>query len=167
MTDQQLERALSSVFELFPLYRKMFLNSLMDLENELTRTQIFVLMALVSHSKITMSQTALLLASSKEQATRVVAPLVELGFVERIFDCANRRAVYIQLSDEGRAHILNLKKQMVKHFVLDNDVLTKSEMETLDKSIANVVKIFKKIEDANDSKRADKHAKTAALGNSF
>ena len=55
-----------------------------------------------------MKEAASYISSSKEQATRAVAPLVDKGLMERYTDPANRNYVHIQLTDTGRTLVLEM-----------------------------------------------------------
>ncbi len=67
-----------------------------------TRTQLLIFTVLYREGEMTMKQAARYIASSREQATRTVAPLVDEGYVERRVDPANRTRVYIRLTERGR-----------------------------------------------------------------
>ena len=51
---------------------------------------------------MTMTLLAEAMACSREQATRVVAPLVEQGYMERRYDQENRTRVWVELTEKGR-----------------------------------------------------------------
>ena len=55
-----------------------------------------------------MKEAASYISSSKEQATRAVAPLVDKGLMERYTDSANRNYVHIQLTETGRMLVLKM-----------------------------------------------------------
>lgn len=151
MPDAQKKATISAVFELFPLCRQIFFRALYENENEgeraLTKTQFLVLMTLLSHKCLTMSQTALCVSSSKEQATRVVAPLVEAGLLERFYDKSNRRVVYVRLSEEGRKYMHSLQEAMIKRVMSKLENLSDEDVKTLNESAANVLEILRKLED--------------------
>ena len=50
-------------------------------EYGLTRSQVIVLVALCTRESVTMSEVAQYMSSSKEQATRAIAPLCDQGLV--------------------------------------------------------------------------------------
>ena len=61
---------------------------------------------------ITMSELARCTMSAKQQMTKVVNRLVEQGFVERIYDPANRRIIRIKPTEKAQDY--------TEHFVEDN-----------------------------------------------
>mgnify|MGYP000337984022 CR=1 FL=1 len=82
---------ISALIEVFPLCQKVILNTVDFKDHGFTKTQLCILLSLTAKSPLTMSELATYLASSKEQATRAVAPLVKTGYLERIQDETNRK----------------------------------------------------------------------------
>lgn len=152
MPDITKKTAISAVFELFPLCRQIFFSALYENENEInrsfTKTQFLVLMTLFTHKCLTMSQTAICVSSSKEQATRVVAPLVETGLLERFYDEANRRVVYIRLSEYGRSYMNSLQEAMINSVAEKLETLCEEDVNTLNESLLKVLEILKKLENS-------------------
>lgn len=73
----------SALFEIFPICQKFLLNTIDISSMPLTKTQILILFALSGGRSLNMSQLSSYLASSKEQATRAVSPLVKEEYVTR------------------------------------------------------------------------------------
>jgi len=67
-----------------------------------TKTQLLILFALLYRDSLTMKEVTEYIGSSKEQATRAVAPLVEGGYVERFPDPHNRTHIHIRFTELGR-----------------------------------------------------------------
>ena len=76
---------------------------------DLTKTQILILFALSGGRSLNMSQLSSYLASSKEQATRAVSPLVKDEYVTRFRSDENRKMVYVKLTEKGNQLILQEK----------------------------------------------------------
>lgn len=70
-----------------------------------TKSQLYILAALLSRESMTMKEIAHILGSSSEQATRAVAPLADAGLLERFSDPANRQHVHIRLTEAGRIRV--------------------------------------------------------------
>lgn len=66
-----------------------------------TKTQLTIFAALSRRGSLTMRQVAEYISSSSEQATRAVAPLVDMGYVERFIIPENRTRVHVRLTQEG------------------------------------------------------------------
>ena len=83
---------------------------------DLTKTQILILFALSGGRSLNMSQLSSYLASSKEQATRAVSPLVKDEYVTRFRSDENRKMVYVKLTEKGNQLILQ-EKALVKEYL--------------------------------------------------
>lgn len=81
----------SALFEIFPICQKFLLNTIDIPSMDLTKTQILILFALSGGRSLNMSQLSSYLASSKEQATRAVSPLVKDEYVTRFRSDENRK----------------------------------------------------------------------------
>lgn len=146
MNEIEKDNIVGSLFAVLPLFQKLILNSL-DMKNlKLTRKQLFILLALMRKERLNMSQIAKYLASSHEQATRSVAPLVEAGLLERFYDESNRKLVLIRLTDAGHEFIRVqkelLKENLIKHF----DALSEQDVQRLINSLSVTIQILEKVE---------------------
>lgn len=135
-----------SLFEIFPLCRKLIFGSLDMKELNLTKSQLSILFALEVKPGLTMSKLSKYIASSKEQTTRAVAPLVKEGLVERYVEEDNRRYVYIRLSEKGRCMIQETKQDFISHLKLTFDRLSQEDLDELKRSAQTTLRILKKLE---------------------
>lgn len=95
---------------------------------------------------MSMGRVAESLAASREQATRVVASLVEEGYVERFYDETNRKRVYVRLTSKGRIFI-EKEKDYVKHQLEARLAhLSDAELDEFLTSISSLKAILKKVE---------------------
>lgn len=140
------ENAIFSLFEIYPVCQKIILNSIDIKHTDFTKTQLFIMFALMGKPSLNMSQIAAYIASSHEQATRAVAPLVKAGCVERFCDESNRKLVLIRLTAEGRNFISFEKEQLKKNLISRLDKLTKEEREEFNKATFTTLRILKKLE---------------------
>lgn len=106
----------SALFEIFPICQKFLLNTIDIPSMDLTKTQILILFALSGGRSLNMSQLSSYLASSKEQATRAVSPLVKDEYVTRFRSDENRKMVYVKLTEKGNQLILQ-EKALVKEYL--------------------------------------------------
>lgn len=101
----------AQLLTLLPLINKTVVSRI-DLKGlGYTRTQLYILLALARYGNLTMTQVCGYISSSKEQATRAVAPLVDSGLVERYVDPANRTRIHIRLTPEGADFLDRRKRQ--------------------------------------------------------
>lgn len=135
-----------SLFEIFPLCRKLIFCSVDMKELNLTKSQLSILFALEVKPGLTMSKLSKFIASSKEQTTCAVAPLVKEGLVERYVDEENRRYVYIRLSDQGIRMIQEAKQSFIRHLKLSFDRLSEDDLDELKQAAETTLRILKKLE---------------------
>lgn len=112
----------------------------------ITKSQFLIFAALAYRKRLRMTQVAAFLSSSKEQATRAVAGLVDEGYVIRQQDPENRTIVYIVLSEQGRTLLhqwrLNLRQRLAARL---EERLTGEEREELIGDIQSMLRILDKV----------------------
>jgi len=84
-----------SLLKLMPMIQKVILSCWDREKYPYTKSQLTLIMALLHKDSLTMKEAASYISSSKEQATRAVAPLVDKGLMERYTDPANRNYIHI------------------------------------------------------------------------
>ena len=127
----------SALFEIFPICQKFLLNTIDIPSMDLTKTQILILFALSGGRSLNMSQLSSYLASSKEQATRAVSPLVKDEYVTRFRSDENRKMVYVKLTEKGNQLILQ-EKALVKEYLSKRfESLSKEDQELFHQSLSN------------------------------
>ena len=134
------------LLQLLPLTHRLI--ALADIKKQygLTKSQVVILMALFYRGTICMSQIADYLSSSKEQATRAVAGMVEHGLVERFERPDNRTHVYIRLTDTGREYVAKCCAELSRQVDQKLDAaLTSSERSMLDAAAETVIALLSKV----------------------
>ena len=134
------------LLRLLPLTHRLF--SLADTKKQygLTKSQMLILLALFYRGTVCMSQIAAYLSSSKEQATRAVAGMVELGLMERFERPDNRTHVYVRLTETGRDYVTKCCKELggqVRERM--NEALNEEEQRQLRTSLETVITLLDKI----------------------
>lgn len=111
-----------------------------------TKSQFLIFAALSSHGNLTMSQVAGFISSSKEQATRAVAPLVEDGLVERYTDPANRTHIHIRLTERGIDFMEQYKLRFFQKLQeMMRGKITEAEMLELKNAVEQIIRILTKL----------------------
>jgi DNA-binding MarR family transcriptional regulator len=87
-----------------------------DVGPALTATQRLALFELEENGPLRLNDLAALVGTSAPTASRAVDALAEAGLVERRTDPADRRALRIELTAEGRAHVERRKAQVADAF---------------------------------------------------
>ena len=129
-----------------PLLYRLVLASATPKRLGLTKTQLIILLSLSHFGTLRMSQIADFISSSKEQATRAVAPLVEEGYVCRSNDPENRTYIEIRLTQAGRAFMDQWHRDLLEQIGerLDRDI-SDSERAELCQASMSMVRILSKL----------------------
>ncbi len=131
---------------LLPLINRTILTASRIREFGYTKTQLTIFAALTLRESLTMSQVSGYISSSKEQATRAVAPLVDEGLVERFVDPENRTHIHIRLTAKGNEFMEVCRTRFKKnlHAQLD-DTVTPDEKAELFSAIDSLLRILGKL----------------------
>lgn len=132
--------------EIFSVCQKMVMNA-SDLKGlDLTKNQISILLALMHHPYLSMSRLADYIPSSKEQATRAVAPLADNHYVERFQDENNRKLVLIRLTEKGRAFICEKIGCVDRQLCEKAAALSEEDKKRFQESLDTTLEILKKLD---------------------
>lgn len=104
---------INMLYEMYPLSRKLVFDTFNLKDSVLTRTQQIILLALALSKTLTMSQLAKKINTSNEQATRAVAQLVSMEFVQRSHDVKNRRIIHISLTEKATKFMERTKNNIM------------------------------------------------------
>lgn len=134
MNENERKEYINSLFRIYPVCRKLVFDTFDKKKYGITRTQQVIMLTLGVNGTLTMSGLASKINTSNEQATRAVAQLVEKGFIERMHDSANRRIIKIKLTDEAKAFVEQIKREMHEDFLERFSVFTDDELTELVKA---------------------------------
>lgn len=95
------------LMSIHPLFRKKFLNRVDHPFNSLSKSQRGVVMALGLYPAMNMGQLAVETNVSLQQITKTVNALEDMGYVRRYTDRANRRQVWVSLTEQCQEQIRN------------------------------------------------------------
>ena len=135
-----------SLLRLMPMIQKVILSCWDREKYPYTKSQLILIMALLQKGSLTMKEAASYISSSKEQATRAVAPLVDKGLMERYTDPANRSYVHIQLTDTGRMLVLEMLDGLYDNInkLLDQAISNEEKLALRD-SLTESIRILNKV----------------------
>ena len=129
-----------------PLLYRLVMSSAHPRQFGFTKTQMIILTSLQHYGTLRMSQIAEYISSSKEQATRAVAPLADGGYVDRAIDPEKRTRVYVSLSEKGVALLCQWREGLLCDL---NEKLsgsiTQSENEELTQAARSIVRILSQL----------------------
>jgi len=138
----------TQLLTLLPLINKIALSASDLRKAGYTKSQLLILTALFHRENLTMGKVAGFLSSSKEQATRAVAPLVDSGMVERYVDPENRTRIHIRLTDTGRSNMEQCNKKSIHNlYLLFRERISDEEMTELKAAVETMIRILSKVED--------------------
>lgn len=140
MSELSEPELLDSFARIYPFCKRLLLTPWRD--SGFTGTQRLVLLTAASSGRLTMTHLAEAIACSKEQATRAVAPLVEAGYLRRIYDANNRTRVLIEVTDLGRELLrkqyITASQTLQRQFA----VLTQEEQDQLKSALRVVYRLL-------------------------
>ncbi len=137
---------IAALMEVFPLCQKVILNTFDCRDLGFTKTQLSILFALTAETKLTMSELAAYIVSSKEQTTRAVAPLVQEGYLERTHDESNRKLVLVRLTDSGRRIMEHKQQELREILTAKTEQLSDEDKENFFKALDTTLQILKKLQ---------------------
>lgn len=129
-------------YKIYPLSRKLVFDTFDQKKYHVTRTQQIVLLSLSLCGQLNMSQLASRINTSNEQATRAVAQLVEMGFVERKHQPDNRRVVNISLTPEAEVFLGKMRADIHDELVRRFANISDEDMEKLYEALVQVNSIL-------------------------
>lgn len=144
-----------ALFEIFTASQRLILKSLDYQGVRFTKYQIYLLIVLSRKKSMTMSQAAASLGCSKEQATRLVAALVEAGYIERLHSEENRKLVMIRLTKEGAGFIRWERSMVWEKLKKDLGCLDQEEMEQFFSYISQLAPLLRKVEEQQERTRKE------------
>lgn len=143
------------LFEIFAASQRWMVKSLDYQGMRFTKYQMYLLVVLARKNSMTMSQAAASLGCSKEQATRLVAALVEAGYVERLHSKENRKLVMIRLTEEGAKVIRWERSAAWEKLKKDLTCLEPEEAEVFFQAMNQLVPLLRKLEEHHEKRRRE------------
>lgn len=135
-----------SLLRIMPMLLNVILSCWERAKYPYTKSQLTLILTLLWKDSLTMKEAASYISSSKEQATRAVAPLVEHGLVERYTDPSNRNYVHIRLTENGRALVLEMLGSLYNNInkLFDQSISNEEKLELRD-ALRDCIRILDKV----------------------
>lgn len=116
-------------------------------DSDLHHTHFHILTIISDAGAIRTTEIANKLAIKKSNLTPLLSKLITKNFISRRKDEADRRVIYIELTEEGSV-FLNEKKEILQKKVRERLAkLTLEEQETLQKSVFDLHSVLSKLEE--------------------
>lgn len=145
MVDNVRRECIMSMYEIYPLSRKLVFDTFDKKKHDITRTQQIIMLSLCIEGTLTMSQLASKINTSNEQATRAVAQLVDKGFVIRMQNPDNRRVINIRLTDEAMRFMEKMKNEILDDILGKFSSVSDSDMKKMKDALVFINSILKKV----------------------
>lgn len=145
MVDNVRRECIMSMYEIYPLSRKLVFDTFDKKKYDITRTQQIIMLSLCIEGTLTMSQLASKINTSNEQATRAVAQLVDKGFVIRMQNPDNRRVINIRLTDEAMRFMEKMKNEILDDILGKFSSVSDSDMKKMKDALVFMNSILKKV----------------------
>lgn len=145
MTDSVRHECIMSMYEVYPMCRKLVYDTFDKKKYDITRTQQIILLCLSISGTLTMSQLATKINTSNEQATRAVAQLVNKGFIERLHNPENRRVVNIRLTNEAEVFMNKTKGDILDELLQKFEPVSDDEMIQMSEALNLINSILRKV----------------------
>ncbi len=147
MDNDTRTRCIMEFYEIYPLSRKLVFDTFDQKKYHVTRTQQIVLLSLSVSGQLNMSQLASKINTSNEQATRAVAQLVEMGFVQREHQEGNRRVVNIKLTPQAEDFMKKMKAEIHDELLRRFSNVSDEDMSKLYDALVQVSAVLKQVTD--------------------
>ena len=148
MEREKAERLAQLLFQTAPPFRRNYIRP-HDKPNPLPRLphhHMFCLMILRHSGQMNMGTLAEKLGVSSQQCTRIVGELVGGGLAERVFDEANRRAVFVAPTPKGNELLCHYYRLACDHIAERLAPLSDEDVDALIEHLAAIGAIFDKLD---------------------
>ena len=113
--ETSMDKAIENIISIMPLLSKS-LKQFIKGKTTLSAGAVYVCAALNHHGKLSMSEIGAHVAAPKPHVTTLVDKLIEDDMAERLNDPNDRRIIYIQLTEKGKAFFQSLKTDVHEEF---------------------------------------------------
>lgn len=145
MNNSTRRECIMSMYEIYPLSRKLVFDTFDKKKYDITRTQQIIMLSLSISGTLTMSQLASKINTSNEQATRAVAQLVNKGFIVRMQNPDNRRVINIKLTDEAMRFMEKTKAEIFDDLLSKFSGISDDEMVQMKEALQIINGILKRV----------------------
>jgi DNA-binding MarR family transcriptional regulator len=114
-------------------------------KNDLTFSEFYTLLTVSYNGDMTMTAFADNLGIQKQQATRVINTLVQKGYIQRVYDEADRRVVLIRLTPEARAYLKEYTSKTIEKIRESLADFTESEFQELQAAMETMNRMLAKM----------------------
>jgi DNA-binding MarR family transcriptional regulator len=141
MTEKEIDGMIEILTGLIPVFTKMIKQVHYELlqNMEISSVHIYILFILNSEGQLNMSTLSKKMMAPKPNVTVFVEKLIELGYIERVYNEKDRRIISVRLTEAGHEcisrHIIEIKKyfkNLLSHYDEKDLRLLKTSLENAD-----------------------------------
>lgn len=139
-----------TLFSMIPLMHSALIKPFESLlRDDISPMQFYTLTALSRCGCMTMSELACYFGIPKQQMTKIINHLVEIGVVERTADASDRRLIKVCIRPDATNTILNYREKTCKRFAEAISSLSDEEKTSLCEAAGIIKTILPKLCDKN------------------
>lgn len=139
----EISRDLLSLIPIF--HEKLIKPSEGLLGGGLSRILFFTLSIIKTEGLITMTELSAKMEMPKQQMTKIINRLCEVGFVERLYDKADRRIIRIGMADPGKNYISDYMERLLELIAENIGNLEDHDIKDMKNSVECLVRILPKM----------------------
>lgn len=145
--EQKLEQILNKALLVFPVFK---VNSKIEEKKSRLSHLQFITLIFIAHlsreNKIPMNAISSFLGISKQQTTKLIDSLEEMGLISRTLNPTSRREFLITMTENGTTELIQLNKERTNEFINRLNKLSDDEVEKLYEYVISAYELFKKAE---------------------
>jgi MarR family multiple antibiotic resistance transcriptional regulator len=118
MTEDEIDTLVDNFTTLVPVFMRMIKQIQYEIlqDKDISSVHLQIMFILKHNGELNMSKLGEIIMVPKPNVTVFIDKLITLGFVERVYNDSDRRAVLVKLTDEGRKYLACHLEEMKKYF---------------------------------------------------
>lgn len=144
--DSKLEYISESILSFIPLFHRKLLTCIgTNAHCATTSNPKYRILGMLScDNSLPTTEIAKRLYISKPQMTALIDRLMKDGLVKRVPDKSDRRVIHITITENGREHLKDAKKQMKSVISTNLKKLSSKDIDTVYSSLKNIISVIEK-----------------------
>jgi DNA-binding MarR family transcriptional regulator len=126
-----IEQVFSLSEQMLDKFHKMMQLNVSEIDLQMTILQMHCCMLIYKENRIKMSEIAKIMSLQTSGATQLINKLIEKNMVERIYDDADRRNIFISLTKEGSEKITKIRSIRKNIMIQNFENLSEEDAQTL------------------------------------
>ncbi len=115
------------------------------MSDSLSRMQFFTINILMHDGLASMTELSSKMEMPKQQMTKIINRLCDAGFVERLYDKADRRIIRIKVTTSGETYLKDNRARLIELVSINVSKLEDSDIEEMRRATDSLTRILPKI----------------------